>query len=360
MNSRDAAYDAFVKTGIVSPSTARSFFEEDERDRQNNTIATRKRRRRSFSRADEDGNSHASHSPGMDPVQESEDESQTAVGRKRKRGTGESNSGSTGRRATRRTVAGAAGSNISEEDNGNQSDEADSQEQTAPPANSNSRTRRRHGRHHGADVGDETGSNVDSMDGQIIGSPRPSKRLGSTPRKGMTAAAAASAHHHDTRRNNGSRAGTPVASDDHSHDGPARVRYPHKRMTMPEMRRRASNMLEFISRVQVEHAEKEAVAGLTSNEEVVQIEKGVVTAGASTVGEGVAVVGKTEDKDPSAISGSIEDIDIEDESLSSMEIMDRLTRELILFQQKFGKITSKKRDDFNDASADSNSLISVS
>lgn len=90
---------------------------------------------------------------------------------------------------------------------------------------------------------------------------------------------------------------------------PAKCRQPSSRMSILEMNRRASQILEYISSIQVEMATLHA--------------------------------GHEEDDNDSLSSASTIPLDAEDavvshENQSSLEIMDMLTRKLIQFQRRFG------------------------
>jgi hypothetical protein len=96
---------------------------------------------------------------------------------------------------------------------------------------------------------------------------------------------------------------------------PAKTRLPHARMTLVEMNRRANQILEYISSIQVEMAIKE-----DSNESKRPDED--------------------DDNDSLSSASTIPLIhdkeETDNEKQSSMEIMDMLTRKLIKFQTRFG------------------------
>lgn len=121
---------------------------------------------------------------------------------------------------------------------------------------------------------------------------------------------------------------------------PAKVRYPNSRMSIAEMNRRANQILEYISSIQVEMATKE-------NNNNNHAGHGDTTAKA-------AVAYDNDDDNDSLSSASTIPLDREDEdeeddndieAQTAFELMDRLTRKLIKFQKKFG---SRNRSLFED------------
>ncbi|RDW72474.1 putative transcriptional regulator (Cti6) [Aspergillus mulundensis] len=111
---------------------------------------------------------------------------------------------------------------------------------------------------------------------------------------------------------------------------PSRPRYVHQRTTMNEMKRRVAAILEFISRMQVEMA----VAGesTTPPERTNGID-------AQAIGEQLgSILSKTAGDGSSESSGGFPmptEKDFKD--LSSVEMMDVLTRHLLKWQQEYGK-----------------------
>ncbi|ORZ00619.1 hypothetical protein BCR43DRAFT_511598 [Syncephalastrum racemosum] len=179
---------------------------------------------------------------------------------------------------------------------------------------------------------------------------------------------------------------------------PAKVRYPSARMTISEMNKRAKQILEYISSIQVEMA----TTTITTNGSD-QVQKADVADGATKTDEStrrgkkpdaIVIPGKTE-KGPSSSLSSASTIPLEepltaedgaDESTealyreksvaqetldqmnettgesgsnsnlqpkkeqTSMEIMDMLTGELIRFQRRFGSVRSRHHDTAEDES----------
>jgi hypothetical protein len=98
---------------------------------------------------------------------------------------------------------------------------------------------------------------------------------------------------------------------------PAKTRLPHARMTLVEMNRRANQILEYISSIQVEMAIKEDNKVNLSKQE--EDDDNDSLSSASTIPL------MRDDEEP-----------VDNEKQSSMEIMDMLTRKLIKFQRRFG------------------------
>ncbi|KAL4920855.1 hypothetical protein BDW62DRAFT_175417 [Aspergillus aurantiobrunneus] len=128
---------------------------------------------------------------------------------------------------------------------------------------------------------------------------------------------------------------TPVNGTDTGK--PSRPRYVHQRTTMNEMKRRVAAILEFISRMQVEMA----VAGESTTPPERTNDSDPQTVGAQL--EGILSKstedGSTDNPDGSAVSGAIPmrtEKDFKD--LSSLEMMDVLTRHLLKWQQEYGKV----------------------
>ncbi len=157
-----------------------------------------------------------------------------------------------------------------------------------------------------------------------------------------------------------------------SRDGPAREDHPHKangglngdmgkgsrgrqtnaqRTTVPEMKRRVAAMLDFISRVQVEMASEKtppaggggalastaaAAAPNTDNKSIGgELPKITLTADGDPAkgdNEGAAASG-------TSVPTNAPEKDFND--LGTVEMMDVLTRKLVLWQQRFGELTDK-------------------
>ncbi|OKP09702.1 hypothetical protein PENSUB_4973 [Penicillium subrubescens] len=124
---------------------------------------------------------------------------------------------------------------------------------------------------------------------------------------------------------------------------PSKPRHMHpQRTTMNEMKRRVAAILEFISRMQVEMAvasensstptgNGDRAQGLLLKSMVDQIDSAM----ASTISDGGESVPALTDGDGDAPSTSAHDKDFKD--LSSVEMMDVLTRHLLKWQQEYGK-----------------------
>lgn len=102
-----------------------------------------------------------------------------------------------------------------------------------------------------------------------------------------------------------SSTGSSSATIDATHQEPAtRVRFPNKRMTLPEMKKRAKTVLEYLTRIQIEMSDSnrrtEALLAAVSG-------------------------GRTKQRGGTPVVPLVE----------SMTMMDALTKDLILFQQKF-------------------------
>ncbi|KAJ5461709.1 uncharacterized protein N7458_003261 [Penicillium daleae] len=124
---------------------------------------------------------------------------------------------------------------------------------------------------------------------------------------------------------------------------PSKPRHMHpQRTTMNEMKRRVAAILEFISRMQVEMAvasensstptgNGDRAQGLLLKSMVEQIDSAM----ASTISDGGESVPALTDGDGDAPSTSAHEKDFKD--LSSVEMMDVLTRHLLKWQQEYGK-----------------------
>ncbi|WWC62671.1 uncharacterized protein I303_105268 [Kwoniella dejecticola CBS 10117] len=129
-------------------------------------------------------------------------------------------------------------------------------------------------------------------------------------------------------------AGRDVTNDDTNTtqlDPPARPRYPVKRITVAEMKKRARNVLEYVGRIQMEEGKRQERARLL----------GIKVIKPTSVSE----VGKDQDQDQ---DGDVNmDQPLEGETVQatstlplpdqtkSMQLMDELTRDLINFQESF-------------------------
>ncbi|OJJ57036.1 hypothetical protein ASPSYDRAFT_59453 [Aspergillus sydowii CBS 593.65] len=139
---------------------------------------------------------------------------------------------------------------------------------------------------------------------------------GNSPRRGQSLETAADSPRIGT-------ISTPVNGTDTGK--PSRPRYVHQRTTMNEMKRRVAAILEFISRMQVEMA----VAG----ESTTPPERANGT-DQQTIGDQLeSILSK------GAEEGSTDNTDGEKDfrALSSVEMMDVLTRHLLKWQQEYGK-----------------------
>ncbi|KAG2175143.1 hypothetical protein INT44_007631, partial [Umbelopsis vinacea] len=125
-------------------------------------------------------------------------------------------------------------------------------------------------------------------------------------------------------KNARSRTSTPQLSDNEvippqveESSAPAKVRYPSAKMSLWEMNRRAKQILEYISSVQVEMANKPSPLKGKAAEDGASSHLDVPASPASSVSSATTL--------PLEEAGE----------QTSLEIMDRLTRELIKFQNKF-------------------------
>lgn len=149
---------------------------------------------------------------------------------------------------------------------------------------------------------------------------------GNSPRRGQSLETAADSPRIGT-------ISTPINGTDTGK--PSRPRYVHQRTTMNEMKRRVAAILEFISRMQVEMA----VAG----ESTTPPERANGT-DQQTIGDQLESIlskgaeGSTDNFDGGAILGGIPLPSEKDfRALSSVEMMDVLTRHLLKWQQEYGK-----------------------
>lgn len=116
---------------------------------------------------------------------------------------------------------------------------------------------------------------------------------------------------------------------------PAKTRHPHARMSITEMNRRANQILEYISSIQVEMAinpssiqHSTTTTTTTMNKQVVpeaedhEDDDNDSLSSASTI--------------PLTSTNTTEEPIVDREKQTSLEIMDMLTRKLIMFQKRFG------------------------
>jgi hypothetical protein len=103
------------------------------------------------------------------------------------------------------------------------------------------------------------------------------------------------------------------------YEQPTKVRFPNKRMTMPEMKKRARNVLEYLGRVEVEMSERAERRALLKKAGEVQERERRREAGEDVGDEVVESSREGEKKEQS----------------ETVKAMDALTRELHEFQRKF-------------------------
>lgn len=124
---------------------------------------------------------------------------------------------------------------------------------------------------------------------------------------------------------------------------PAKTRQPHARMSISEMNRRANQILEYISSIQVEMASKETDNRAGHGNTIKSTEPTMAVA----IQQPDEQMRDDDDNDSLSSASTIplnHDADDDDDLLepldknkqSSMEIMDMLTRKLIKFQRRFG------------------------
>ncbi|SCV69978.1 BQ2448_1372 [Microbotryum intermedium] len=94
-------------------------------------------------------------------------------------------------------------------------------------------------------------------------------------------------------------------------EAPTKIRFPNKRITMPEMRKRARNVLEYLTRVQIEMSDRE--------KRIEHVEKSTLSSGSRPSG--------------SAVAG--QEHPASSEHLDSMSLMDELTKDIIMFQKTY-------------------------
>jgi hypothetical protein len=134
-------------------------------------------------------------------------------------------------------------------------------------------------------------------------------------------------------KNARSRTSTPQLSDSEAtplekveeSSAPAKVRYPSAKMSLWEMNRRAKQILEYISSVQVEMANKPTPLKRKAVEDGSSIHVEGPASPASSVSSATTL--------PLDSQNNTEEPATAEQT--SLEIMDRLTRELIKFQNKF-------------------------
>ena len=152
---------------------------------------------------------------------------------------------------------------------------------------------------------------------------------------------------------------------------PARVRYPSARMTISEMNRRTKQILEYISSIQVEMANKETMSPSCHCPQILSSSNNSIGAGTDQNNDNnnnnkpasIIIPEKRVHDSPSSSMSSASTIPLEESTMeeearihqeeksvaeeaiekmnaskeqSSLEIMDMLTRELIKFQRRFG------------------------
>ncbi|WVQ96437.1 hypothetical protein IAU59_003542 [Kwoniella sp. CBS 9459] len=125
----------------------------------------------------------------------------------------------------------------------------------------------------------------------------------------------------------------PVGDKSTQLDPPARPRFPVKRVTTAEMKKRVRNVLEYVGRVQVEEGKRQERAKLLGISAVTERSKS--TDGAAQVdGEGDITMS---DENPAARNTSTSGSGSTPlpEPTKSMQLMDELTRDLIAFQESF-------------------------
>ncbi|KAI7904863.1 uncharacterized protein BX663DRAFT_503833 [Cokeromyces recurvatus] len=115
---------------------------------------------------------------------------------------------------------------------------------------------------------------------------------------------------------------------------PAKTRQPHVRMSLSEMNRRANQILEYISSIQVEMATKEDHVSIN------RAGHGLIS---TVINNNTPFDNDNNDDDDNDSLSSASTIPLESdeeavdkENQSSFEIMDMLTRKLIKFQRRFG------------------------
>ncbi|CEQ42017.1 SPOSA6832_03779, partial [Sporobolomyces salmonicolor] len=142
-----------------------------------------------------------------------------------------------------------------------------------------------------------------------------------------------SSHHHSAH------AYTDSEQPPHHLEPPTKVRFPAKRVTMPEMKKRARNVLEYLSRVQLEMSERgrrhealtRAVSGASGRE-------GAGSSASSSSGGGDGGGGGAGGINLGALPplpgmGGAEEPN--EGGSASMRMMDALSKEVIMFQQRF-------------------------
>ncbi|KAL2812361.1 hypothetical protein BJX63DRAFT_432624 [Aspergillus granulosus] len=132
--------------------------------------------------------------------------------------------------------------------------------------------------------------------------------------------------------------GTPVNGTDTGK--PSRPRYVHQRTTMNEMKRRVAAILEFISRMQVEMAVAGESTTPPNNGERVNGTGSILLKAVAELQEGTLPHNVKEGSSDTA-DASVDTAELPTEKdfkdLSSLEMMDVLTRHLLKWQQEYGK-----------------------
>ncbi|GAA5910932.1 hypothetical protein JCM5296_000551 [Sporobolomyces johnsonii] len=127
----------------------------------------------------------------------------------------------------------------------------------------------------------------------------------------------------------------------HHLEPPTKVRFPAKRVTMPEMKKRARNVLEYLSRVQLEMSERErrhealgrAVSGSSGREGAGSSASSSSGGGRGGGGGGAAGIDLGALPPLPGMGGA--DGQEDEGGSASMRMMDALSKEVIMFQQRF-------------------------
>lgn len=114
-----------------------------------------------------------------------------------------------------------------------------------------------------------------------------------------------------------SGSGSGSAGSETHIEPPTRVRFPSKRMTLPEMKKRARNVLDYLTRIQIDMSDRERRA------EALALMGGGVGGGSSGSSSGDAT---PLNGDSGTAAGTTSE---------SMNMMDSLTKDIILFQQRY-------------------------
>ena len=122
----------------------------------------------------------------------------------------------------------------------------------------------------------------------------------------------------------------PVGQPTTHFELPARVRYPAKRITTAEIRKRVRNVLEYVGRVQVEEGKRKERA------KILGIELLPLPANPMSETDGEAVSGDGEETGDLG-EAVLEIADPRPEYPSAAQLMDELTRDLIDYQEKLAR-----------------------